>query len=133
MKTLALILISILFIGCSDQTLSVSVTKNPIGGTSVRQVTADYKGAMKSGGLFGLASVKPIDIKVEWMWQDFYRTRNQVMRSDIITFDTDGETTKSTSYNEVSGYVLANYYYLRLSWSDDAGSHSVESAKAYCK
>jgi hypothetical protein len=88
---------------------------------------------LKSGGLFGLGSANPMDTKVEWMWQDLNQTKNQIMRSDVVTFNSTGTHEKTTDYQSSVGTVLANYYYLRISWSDEKGSHSVESAKAYCK
>ena len=130
------IAIAILVTGCSkiETKLSVSFTKEPSGGFNVNSVSAQFEGKLDAEGGFILSSPEPeqVDATVEWWWENAYASGDEIVKSENVTFSNDGYTTKSTSYCAGSGYVLLNYYWVEIHWTDDKGSHSIQSSKAYC-
>lgn len=123
-----------LFGGCiSKKTfLTISITSDPQGGWSTSSLSCSFRGYLEArGGLFG--GVHPITATVEWWWENYYHQNSQKMKSKTYTFSTKGTTTRTTTYSAASGYVLLNYWWVKIKWTDEDGnSYTIQSNKAYC-
>lgn len=132
---LTIILGSMLLLsGCISKktSLNVVITSSPQGGRNISRLSCSFEGCLTaSGGLFG--GVHPITATVEWWWENYFHSNAKVMKSETCEFRTTGPESKSTVYSAGSGYVLLNYYWVKIKWTDEDGSsHTVESNKAYC-
>ena len=105
--------------------LSVSITQNPSGGAQVNSVSAKFQGSING-------TVKPVSVTAEWWWEDGYHSNSKIKSSTEYTFDSGSITSKSTVLSAPTGYILLNYYWVKITWTDDDGQHSIESSKAYC-
>ena len=108
-----------------DVTLNLSVTNQPDGGNQVNTVSCEYDGSVS-------VSDESIQVTVEWWWEDGNHENAALKDSEQVTFDSKNTVSKSTVYSAGSGYVLLNYYWVKFKWTDDDGSHEIESGKAYC-
>ena len=109
----------------AETNLSVSITQQPSGGAQVNTVSVRFSGIISG-------NVQPVAVTVEWWWEDGYHSNAKLKSSDEHTFNSSSTTTKSTAWSADSGYILLNYYWVKITWTDDSGSHLIESSKAYC-
>ena len=126
---LALLTIA-LFSACGEDEpkptrLEVSITEHPLGGAQVSSVSARFNGTVTG-------KQKSIQVTVEWWWESGDHTENRVISSTQYVFDSDNTTSKSTVHSAGSGFILLNYYWIKITWTDDDGQHVLESNKAYC-
>ena len=124
----------LLLSGCISKktSLNVIITSSPQGGINVSRLSCSFEGCLTaSGGLFG--GVHPITATIEWWWENYFHTDAKVMKSETHEFRTTGTERSSTVYSTSSGYILLNYYWVKIKWTDENGtSHTRESSKAYC-
>lgn len=124
----------LLLSGCITKktSLNVNITSSPQGGRNVSRLSCSFEGYLTaSGGLFG--GVHPITTSVEWWWENYFHSDAKIMKSETYEFSTTGVQRYSTVYSAAPGYVLLNYYWVKIKWTDEDGvSHTRESSKAYC-
>ncbi len=88
---------------------------------------------MEGTGIFQPAgNAEDITATVEWWWENFFGANDQIVKSEQAIFSSESYATKSTSYSAGSGFILLNYYWVEIHWTDDDGSHSIQSSKAFC-
>ena len=112
----------------AETNLSVSFTQQPSGGAQVNTVSVRFAGTISG-------NVQPVAVTVEWWWEDGYHSNAKLKSSAEYTFNSSSTTTKSnfpTYLWKCFNYILLNYYWVKISWTDDSGSHLIESSKAYC-
>src|SRR5687768_9202385 len=105
--------------------LNITITSQPVGGSQVKTLSVGFDGIITG-------YVRPVYATAEWYFQPAAGGNPTLKSSGEYTFDSPFITSKSTVYSAPPGYVLANNYYLKLIWTDDAGQHSLLSDKAYC-
>lgn len=119
-----------------ETTLAISITRDPVGGYEVTSVSAQFKGQIDftkgTGILQPEGEAESVTVTVEWWWEDAFGSGDQIVRSEMATFDSESSTTKSTSYSASPGFILLNYYWIEIHWTDDDDSHSIQSSKALC-
>ena len=120
-----------LFQGCkkdevSSSTLLITFTSHPQGGTQVATVSSGFDGIV-------VGNAKAIEVTAEWWWEDANHQNSMIKKTEQITFSSNNNTSKSTAYSASSGYILLNYYWVKLKWTDDSGVHTLESGKAFCQ
>ena len=126
--------------GCSrtkpKTTLDINFSQHPSGGHNVSSVSAQFRGRLdftKGKGIFqSKGSPKSITVTVEWWWENAYGANAQKIESSSVTFYSESYSTQSTYHSASPGYVLLNYWWVKIRWSDDDGSHRIESSKAHC-
>jgi len=134
MKKLLLLIIFAALVGCTKEpaplpeknTLNVTVTQSPQSGTNVSSLSVSFTGTVQG-------TIKPVRVMVEWWFENGLHLNQTVKNSTEYTFDGALQTTKTTVYTAPAGYVFLNYYWVKISWTDDLGQHLVESSKAYCQ
>lgn len=121
--------------GDGKTTLDARFLSEPQGGEYVQEVSAELElnRRFKDKSSFLQSSASPEDITVRIMWVFEPRTDAgpEVMESERVTVGND-RATYSTSYSAGSGNVLLNYWSVRIEWTDDEGTHTIESDKALC-
>jgi len=126
----------LLLTGCSspETTLSVNFNQNPSGGYSTTSVSAQFQGKLSVDGGTPLMPTEadPVDASVEWWWENSSGGGDQIVQSEYVTFSSEDYTIKSTNYAASPGYVLLNYYWVEIHWTDDSGNKHIQSTKAYC-
>lgn len=124
----------LLLSGCISKktSLHVNILSHPQGGRNISHLSCSFEGYLKaSGGLFG--GVHPITATVEWWWENYFHSDAKIMKSESHEFKTAGLEMCSTAYSTSAGWILLNYYWVKIKWTDENGSsHKIESAKAYC-
>ena len=105
--------------------LNITITQHPEGGNDVNKVSVEYEGIVSG-------TIEPISVTVQWWWEDGNHENPNMMNSEETVFNSNNVTTKTTLYSAPVGYVLLNYYWVKLIWTDDTGSHELSSSKAYC-
>lgn len=118
-----------------DTALVVSITSNPQGGSQRSSVSCTFTGTLETsgGGLFASKTPAPITATVEWFWENYYHENETQQKSESYTFTTDEAESQTTTYSASTGYILLNYWWVKISWTDGDGTpHTVESTKAYC-
>ena len=105
--------------------LNVTISQQPSGGNNMSSVSVKIEGIISG-------TVKPIDVTLEWWWENGYHTDQKLKSSTQFNFNSNSTTSKSSVWPAASGYYLLNYYWVKITWTDDSGAHSLESAKAYC-
>ena len=111
--------------GCAKKTtLDVTITSNPTGGYFVENLTCSFYGTLKGS--------TPITATIQWIWADAAHANQTVQKTETYTFSATGAS--STTYNAQPGYVLLNYWWVKVSWTDQDGTaKSVESSEAFCR
>ena len=109
----------------AETNLNVLITQNPNGGEQVNSVSVQFSGKITG-------TEKSVPVIVEWWWEDGNHSNSKIKSSAEYTFDSATTTTKSTVWSADSGYILLNYFWVKITWTDDDGQHSIESSKAYC-
>jgi hypothetical protein len=121
--------------GDGKTTLDARFLSEPQGGEYVQEVSAELElnRRFKDKSSFLQSSASPEDITVRIMWVFEPRTDAgpEVVESERVTVSSD-RATYSTSYSAGSGNVLLNYWSVRIEWTDDEGTHTIESDKALC-
>jgi len=105
--------------------LNINITKQPTGGSQVNSVPINFQGIITG-------TVKPIVVTVEWWWENGFHSDQKLKSSTQTTFSSGHSTLKSSVWSAPSGYYLLNYFWAKISWTDDDGPHLIESSKAYC-
>jgi hypothetical protein len=131
--------ILLLLVGCSEKpktTLDLRFTEHPCGGCNVGTVSAEFRGRLdftEGKGIFqSKGSPKHITATVEWWWENAYHGDDEKVHSDHVTFYSESCSTRTTYVTASPGYVSLNYWWVKIRWSDDDGSYTIESSKAYC-
>ena len=126
----------LLLIGCSspETTLDVNFTQDPSGGSQTTVVSAQFQGKLSVDGGVPLTSPEadPVEATVEWWWENAYGSGDEIVKSEYVTFSSEDYTIKSTDYAASPGYILLNYYWVEIHWTDDSGSKQIQSSKALC-
>ena len=133
-------LIAMITVGCSKDPktkLIISFTQHPSGGDGVSSVSTQFRGKLdftkgKKFIFFSEGDPKPITATVEWWWENYYHQNQEMIKTETQIFNSESYSTRSTIFNAGSGYVLLNYFWVKIHWTDDEGSYSIESDKAYC-
>ena len=135
MKKITLLILAIttvlLFSTCqkdktpAETNLTVTITQNPSGGSQIHSVSVHFTGKVTG-------YVKSVPVIVEWWWEDGNHSNSKMKSSTEFVFNSSSTTTKSTMWSANVGYVFLNYYWVKISWTDDDGQHNIESTKAYC-
>ncbi len=134
MKRVLLLLIFIYMLtGCKKEDavpliLDISFTEHPEGGSSQNSIAVSYEGVMSGEK----AKNEQIIATVEWWWENGFHLDRQLKSSVQVAFAQSGTTYKSSVYRAPDGYVLLNYYWVRITWTDDRGPQEIVSGKAYC-
>ena len=127
-RCLVIFLVLLVFCSCSkdpDPTeVHVVITQHPSGGKQQESVSVTFDAQLKG-------EVKPIELTIEWWWESGDQTTQQLVDTERITINTSGTTSRSAVYRTAPGYILLNYYWAKIRWSDDTGQKEVESGKAY--
>lgn len=135
-----IVLMLVFAVGCNpfkkpDTLLVVAITSNPQGGNLTSSVSCTFTGTLETsgGGLFASKTPDPITATVEWWWENYYHEDQGQKKSETFTFSTEDAESETTTYAADSGYVLLNYWWVKISWTDgDDTPHTLESSKAYC-
>ena len=111
--------------GCTKKTtLDVTITSNPTGGSQCTNLNCSYYGLLK-GSI-------PITATVEWLREDAFRANQRVEKTETYTFSASGSA--STTFNAEPGDILLNYWWVKVSWTDQDGTaKSVTSSEAFCR
>jgi hypothetical protein len=130
--------ITLLFLGgCenAETVLNLSVTSNPDGGNEVGLVSCTFQGYLEAigGGMLGSKETETISVTAEWWWENADHENAELKDSETFTFSTETPTSFTTTYSAGTGYILLNYYWVKLTWTDADGSHTLESGKAFCQ
>jgi hypothetical protein len=129
---------TLLFLGgCenAETLLDLTITTHPQGGGSVERVSCTFEGFLETigGGMFGPNDTEPVSVSAEWWWEDSNNQNDELMDSETFTVTNETPTSFTTTYSAATGYILLNYYWVKLTWTDAEGSHTVESGKAFCQ
>jgi len=127
----------IMLAGCenAETVLDLSITSQPVGGESVDRVSCSFEGSLEAvgGGMFGSEDTDPVSVSAEWWWEDANNQNDELMNTETFTFSSETPTTFTTTYTAGTGYILLNYYWVKLQWTDGEGTHTLESGKAFCQ
>jgi len=120
------ICMSIINCGETDTILDVQFFYHPIGGYDITEVDCAFTGELIQGN-------EPITAYVEWWWEDAYGSNDQMVWSGYYIFDSDEPELATTYFSAPTGYILLNYYWVKIHWTnEDGSSREIESNKAYC-
>jgi len=109
-----------------DTLLDLTITEDPQGGAQVSSVTVEFEAALVDGET-------PISVTVEWWWENAVHEDDEMKDSETFSVASQTPMTFTSTHSAASGYILLNYYWVKISWTDEAGEdHEVESDKAYC-
>lgn len=112
--------------GDNDTELDITITSQPSGGANITIVTCTFEAELVGG-------TTPITATVEWCWEDGNHQNETIVFSDQWTFSSKSPEEVNTYFSAPSGYVLLNYYWVRITWTDEDGTdNELESNKAYC-
>ncbi|MBN2379787.1 hypothetical protein JXM67_08305 [candidate division WOR-3 bacterium] len=104
---------------CDSNVITIdSVNITPPGGYDVATLTAEIH-ASASG---------THTIKAEWKWHGQGSSVEEVVKTEYITMDHDGNY--YSEYSASSGYVLLNYYWIEL--FDDDGILLKKASEVFC-
>jgi hypothetical protein len=122
-------LIFALFSSCKKEDsapteLNIQVTHEPAAGALVNSIYADFNGEITG-------PIKPINVTAQWWWEEFPGRNTQLLGSQTYTFNSGVNTSHSFEFSAPNGYVLWHYFWLRLSWTDDKGLHTINTSKVY--
>nr|BDD47197.1 hypothetical protein 8 [Balneolaceae bacterium] len=138
-RSFIIILVAFFTISCGkgegETTLDIFVDQHPVGGTSVSSVDAIFDITRnfedKSSILQAKGEPKDITIEVEWWWMSGDGASTEMVESETYTVSSDSDRIRY-SYSAGSGYILLNYYYAKVRWTDDSGSYEIDTDEAYC-
>jgi hypothetical protein len=130
MKNLAFLLFLLVFLaGCKKDpeptSVTVVITENPMGGSRQELLSVSFNATMKG-------VVKPIELTVEWWWENAYHSNQKLQKTSRVLVNVGGVNELSDVYSAGIGYYFLNYHWVKIKWTDELGSHEIESPKAYC-
>ena len=106
--------------------LILSVTTNPQGEANADSVTCSFNGAVS-------VPDQSVQLTVEWWYEDENHENAEMKNTEQITFNSETAVSKTTVYSVSDGSILKNYYWVKFKWTDDSGTHELESDKAFCE
>lgn len=109
-----------------DTQFQVLITQQPIGGLNISTVSTTYVGTITG-------TVEPVNVKVEWMVENATHENAFAINTQTVSFVEGKSVTKATACLVLDPYRYSVYYWVRLSWTDDKGNHTIESNKAFCE
>jgi len=120
MKKVTVVIILFLLASCLPEPYIEidSINIDPPGGWGVEKLTAEIH-ATASGSH---------TVKAEWKWHGSGSSDEDVVKTEYITMDHDGNY--YSTYSAASGYVLLNYYWVEL--YDEDGILLKKSSEVYC-
>jgi hypothetical protein len=125
--------------GVGETTLSVSFADHPDGGTNVTSVSATIRADRNFNDKSTLLETKPepdpISVTVEWWWENAFGAGDQILKTESFVVESNTKTF-TTTFNASSGFVLVNYFWVKVSWTDkdeNSTQRTLESSKAYCR
>jgi len=104
--------------------LGINIMVQPQGGRYSTSVSVIFGGTITG-------TIKPVIVTVEWWWENGYHSEQQMVYTQDYIFDSGNPTSKNSICYAASGYYLLNYYWVKISWTDFDGPHTVESDKAF--
>ncbi|XWN37865.1 MAG: hypothetical protein ROO71_02835 [Balneola sp.] len=131
----------VIFVSCGTgkgkTTLDISWRLEPQGGTSVVLLNArawvEKKFIDQSTVFQSESDPKDITVRAEWWWRSGNKTSTEMVGFNTYEISGgSGLTTIRESYEAPEGFILANYYYLILKWTDDEGYHELKSREVFC-
>jgi len=125
LKLLGAVAVIAVMAGCPTKTkLDVTITSNPVGVYNTTDLSCSYYGTLKGS--------TPITATVQWIWADAAHANQTVQKTESYTFTANAAG--STTYNAQPGYILLNYWWVKISWTDQDGTaKSVQSSEAFCR
>lgn len=121
--------------GDGRTTLNAQIVKQPQGGDFVSTADAEFSVDRsfedQSGLLESSASPEEVEVRVQWVFQPRDLSGEEVVSDGRLTISSNDRQTFRASHSAGPGFVLTNYYFLRLTWQDDDGNKRVESQKAF--
>jgi hypothetical protein len=113
------------------ETLSVKITRQPAGGMNVGLVSCAYTVSYIKGQIEDEKKYRApegIDLKV-YIKND----RGSTYSEQNFSFDEkNSSASKVISFQAPAGMYLDKTFWAVFEWSDDTGSHTLESSKAVC-
>jgi len=137
-KLIFIFIITSLFFGCgvgdSETTLNVNFVSHPSGGfnqSSAEAVFSVERNFKDKGTIFHTKD-EPEDIllTIEWWWEAGDRSSTELVSSRSLLISDDSQTYSST-HSARAGYILLNYYWIKIMWEDDNGLQTRVSRKAF--
>lgn len=119
-----------LLAGCKKDpdptSLEIVITEHPLGGSMQESLSISFDAIMKGD------VVKPIEVTVEWWWENAYHSNQKLQRTARMAINMGGVTSRSDVFSAGEGYYFLNYYWVKIKWTDELGAHEIESHKAFC-
>lgn len=119
----------VLLSGCEKENqptrLDLIITQQPTGGCNVSTVNMTVYGIV-------LGDPKPITVIVEWWWVNGLGTNHQLRGTSSRVFEPGKNIAFTSGLNAKTGCYHMNFIWAKVRWTDDTGSHLLESNKAYC-
>lgn len=106
--------------------LRVAITQQPIGGLNITTVSTTYVGTITG-------TVEPIDVKIEWFVENQTHENVFAINTQTIRFTEGTSMAETTACPVLDPYKSSVYYWVKFTWTDDEGPHSIESNKAFCE
>ena len=135
-KNEAFLLLIFILIGCSEPQsyLELSFIKDPVGGVVVQTVSAELQGSISydRNGIFNPSSPDPIEVNIEWWWDNLELTRHERVKAEIWSVSSEITHYYSTYFTLGPDLMLLNYFSVKASWNDDKGEHNIQSSKVLC-
>lgn len=133
MKRLVILLIAIVtLVSCSKEELpktnfELKITQQPVGGLNLSTVSSAYTGTIKG-------YVQPVRVLVEWFVESQYHENAMQLSATNVNF-TEGTTVAKTTASKVSDPYFSHpvYYWVRFTWTDSNGTHTLDSQKVFCE
>ncbi|NQT62349.1 MAG: hypothetical protein HQ556_05260 [Candidatus Marinimicrobia bacterium] len=116
--------------------LDVYFSRQPTGGNNEQMATAlvvadlEYYEATGIGN-FDDPGTDGVELTVEWWWESALPFDETLMSTEKIWITEEGETALTLSYDAGEGFVVTNYWWVKISWEDDDGEWSVESEQGF--
>jgi len=134
---ITIIVVTILF-GCgkgdSETTIDVRFISEPADGSNINSISSSLILEREFNDKSTLFEQKPspknVNMTFEWWWEAGDRSDVKLMQTETFLMDTDRERLDLT-FSVESGFVLANYYWLKIIWEDDEGFQEVNSRKGF--
>lgn len=125
-----LLIALITIVGCGDDavevtTLDLTIISHPEGGVNIQSVSCVVEGELIGGD-------DPVTVTIDWWWEDAAGLNDELYSTETYTFSENQPMEHTTTYDAPAGFFLLCYWWAEFTWSDDDGSHSIESNKAFC-
>ena len=128
--SVSLVIALMAVVGCGDDavevtTLDLTITSHPEGGVNIQSVSCTVEGELIGGD-------DPVTVTIDWWWEDAAGLNDEIYSTETYTFSENQPIEHTTTYDVPAGFFLLAYWWAEFTWSDDDGSHSIESNKAFC-